>query len=163
MDERTCMVDMARFFLNFTVAESCGKCVSCRVGLKRMLEVLEEITEGKGKKEHVKFLKEMGNVIKDTSLCGLGETAPNSVLTTLRYFLDEYQAHIKDKFCSSHVCSDLLKFEVIKEKCVKCGQCYKACPVGAIDWKKNEYPKINKNKCIKCKSCINACNFRAIR
>jgi len=163
MDERTCMVDIARFFLNFTVAESCGKCVPCRVGLKRMLEVLEEITEGKGKEEHINFLQEIGNTIKDTALCGLGNTAPNPVLTTLKYFLDEYHAHITDKICPSHVCIELLKFEIIEDKCVKCGQCYKACPVGAIDWKKKEYPKINKDKCIKCKSCINACNFGAIQ
>lgn len=163
MDEKTCMVDMARFFLNFTVAESCGKCVPCRVGLKRMLEVLEKITEGKGEKEHIKFLKEMGTAVKDTSLCGLGETAPNPVITTLRYFQDEYNAHIRDRVCPSHVCSGLLKFEVIRKKCVKCGQCYEKCPVHAIKWKKNEYPKIDKNKCIKCKSCISTCPFMAIR
>jgi len=163
MDERTCMVDMAKFFINFTVEESCGKCVPCRIGLKRMLEVLEEITEGKGKEEHISFLQEMGTTIKDAALCGLGNTAPNPVLTTLKYFLDEYQVHIKDKICSSHVCLKLLKFEVIKDKCVKCGRCYKACPVDAIDWKKKEYPKINKDKCIKCKSCINACEFMAIQ
>ncbi|MCD6473080.1 NADH-quinone oxidoreductase subunit NuoF [Candidatus Aerophobetes bacterium] len=163
MDKKTCMVDMARFFLNFTVAESCGKCVPCRVGLKRMLEVIEKITEGKGKKEHINFLHEMGITIKNTALCGLGNTAPNPVLTTLKYFPNEYQAHIKNKSCPAHVCLELLKFEVIKENCVKCGQCYKACPVGAIDWKKKEYPKINKEKCIKCKSCINACDFMAIQ
>ena len=163
MDERTCMVDIAKFFINFTVAESCGKCVPCRVGLKRMLEVLEEITEGKGRQEHIKFLQEMGVTIKNTALCGLGNTAPNPVLTTLKYFLDEYKTHVRDKICSSHVCSELLKFEVIKDKCVKCGQCYKACPADAIDWKKKEYAKINKDKCIKCKACINACEFMAIQ
>jgi NADH-quinone oxidoreductase subunit F len=163
MDERTCMVDIAKFFINFTVAESCGKCVPCRVGLKRMLEVLEEITEGKGGQEHIKFLQDMGVTIKNTALCGLGNTAPNPVLTTLRYFLDEYETHVKDKICPSHVCSELLKFEVIKDKCVKCGQCYKACPADAIDWKKKEYAKINKDKCIKCKACINACEFMAIQ
>ena len=163
MDGRTCMVDMARFFLDFTVTESCGKCVPCRVGLKRMLEVLEEITEGKGKEEHINFLERMSTSIKDTALCGLGNTAPNPVLTTLRYFLDEYHDHIKNRNCSSHVCSGLLEFEVINEKCVKCGICYKACPVGAIDWKKKEYAKINKDKCIECKACISACPFMAIK
>ena len=163
MDERICMVDIAKFFINFTVAESCGKCVPCRVGLKRMLEVLEEITEGKGRQEHIKFLQEMGVTIKNTALCGLGNTAPNPVLTTLRYFLDEYETHVRDKICPSHVCSELLKFEVIKDKCVKCGQCYKACPADAIDWKEKEYAKINKDKCIKCKACINACEFMAIQ
>jgi len=163
MDERTCMVDMAKFFVNFTVAESCGKCVPCRVGLKRMLEVLEEITEGKGREEHIKFLQEVSVTIKNTALCGLGNTAPNPVLTTLRYFLDEYETHVRDKICPSSVCSGLLKFEVDKNKCVKCGQCYKACPVDAIDWSKKEYAKINKDKCIKCKACINACEFMAIQ
>ena len=162
MDKLTCMVDIAKFFLDFTVAESCGKCVPCRVGLKRMLEVLEGITEGKGKQEHIKFLQEMSVTIKDTALCGLGNTAPNPVLTTIRYFLDEYKAHIADKFCPSHVCVELLKFEVIESKCVKCGKCFTVCPVGAIDWKKKECAKINKEKCIKCKACINACPFMAI-
>ena len=162
MDKKTCMVDMARFFLTFTVAESCGKCVPCRVGLKRMLEVLEEITKGRGKIEHISFLQEMANTIKATALCGLGQTAPNPVLTTLRYFMDEYKAHIENKRCPAHVCVELLKFKVIEEKCVKCGMCYKACPVGAIDWKKGEYAKINKDKCIECKSCIKACDFMAI-
>ena len=163
MDERTCMVDMAKFFLDFTVAESCGKCVPCRVGLKRMLEVFEKITKGEGKEEYISFLQKMSTTIKDTALCGLGNTAPNPVLTTLRYFLDEYENHIKKRICSSHVCLGLLRFEVIKDKCVKCGQCYEACPVGAIRWKKKEYPKINNDKCIKCKACINVCSFMAIK
>ena len=163
MDESTCMVDMARFFLNFTVAESCGKCVPCRVGLKRMLEVLEEITEGKGRKEYINFLQKMGATIKDTALCGLGNTAPNPALTTIKYFLDEYRTHIKDKTCPSHVCLELLKFEVMKDKCIKCGRCFEACPVGVIDWKKKEYAKINKDNCIKCKACIIACPVMAIQ
>jgi len=163
MDKRTCMVDMAKFFTNFTVEESCGKCVPCRVGLKRMLEVLEEITKGKGREKHIKFLQEMCVTIKNTALCGLGNTAPNPVLTTLKYFLDEYKTHVRDKICPSHVCSELLKFEVIKDKCVKCGQCYKACPANAIYWEKKEYAEINKDKCIKCKACINACEFMAIQ
>lgn len=163
MDKRTCMVDIAKFFINFTVAESCGKCVPCRIGLKRMLEVLEEITEGKGEEKHIAFLQEMGTTIKDTALCGLGNTAPNPVLTTLKYFPDEYREHIKDKNCSSHVCTALLDFEVDEDKCTKCGRCFKACPVDAVEWKKKEYAKINKDKCIKCKSCINACDFMAIK
>ena len=163
MDEKTCMVDMARFFLEFTVAESCGKCVPCRVGLKRMLEILEKITEGKGKKEHIKFLQKMSTSIKDTALCGLGNTAPNPVLTTVKYFPDEYKTHIENKKCPAHVCTKLLKFEVIEEKCTKCGKCHESCPVNAIAWKKKDYPKINKDKCIKCKACINTCDFKAIQ
>ncbi len=163
MDEKTCMVDIARYFLSFTVEESCGKCIPCRIGLKRMLEVLEKITEGKGKEDHISFLKEMSTTIQYTALCGLGNTAPNPVLTTLKYFQDEYRAHIRDLNCPAHVCVELLKFDVNEDKCVKCGKCYEACPVDAISWKKKEYPKIDKEKCIRCKSCINACDFMAIK
>ncbi len=163
MDTRTCMVDVARFFLDFTVAESCGKCVPCRVGLKRTLEVLDEITGGRGTEDHLTFLRETGNTIKNTALCGLGNTAPNPVLTTLQYFPEEYAAHIHDRECPSHVCTALIKFEFIEENCTKCGLCHKACPVEAIEWKKKQYPVLDKEKCIKCKSCIDACNFEAIQ
>ncbi len=162
MDQRTCMVDIARFFLSFTVAESCGKCIPCRIGLKRMLEVLEQISEGNGKEEHLKFLKDMSQTIIDTALCGLGNTAPNPVLTTIRYFKDEYQAHIKDRSCPSHVCTNLVRFEINEDKCIKCGQCFTVCPTGAIDLKKREYPILNKEKCIKCKACIDVCPVMAI-
>ena len=163
MDERTCMVDIAKFFINFTVAESCGKCVPCRIGLKRMLEVLEKISQGKGTQQHIDFLKEMGESIKSTALCGLGQTAPNPVLTTLRYFEDEYVEHIKNHNCPSHVCNDLIKFEVVEDDCIKCGQCKKACPVDAIEWQKKEFAKIDNDKCIECKSCISACPVMAIK
>lgn len=163
MDERTCMVDIAKFFINFTVAESCGKCVPCRVGLKRMLEVLEKISQGKGAQQHIDFLKEMGESIKTTALCGLGQTAPNPVLTTLRYFEDEYIEHIKNRNCPSHVCNDLIKFEVVEDDCIKCGQCKKACPVDAVEWQKKEFAKIDNDKCIECKSCISACPVMAIK
>ena len=163
MDERTCMVDMARFFVDFTVAESCGKCVPCRVGLKRMLEVLEKITSGKGKEEHLKFLSSMAEAIKNTALCGLGNTAPNPVLTTLKYFADEYTAHIRDKICPAYVCSGLIDFEIIETKCIKCGLCFKACPAGAVEWEPGEKARINKEKCVKCKACVEACRFRAIK
>ena len=163
MDERTCMVDIAKFFINFTVAESCGKCVPCRIGLKRMLEVLEKISQGKGTQQHIDFLKEMGESIKSTALCGLGQTAPNPVLTTLRYFEDEYIEHIKNHNCPSHVCNDLIKFEVVEDDCIKCGQCKKACPVDAIEWQKKEFAKIDNDKCIECKSCISACPVMAIK
>jgi len=162
MDQKTCMVDVARYFLSFTVAESCGKCVPCRIGLKRMYEVLEIITEGHGTQKHLDFLKEMSDTILKTALCGLGNTAPNPVLTTMKYYFDEYESHIKGHKCPAAVCTNLIKFEIIKDKCIKCGRCFKACPVDAIDWKKKEYPVLHKNKCIKCKSCINACPVMAI-
>ena len=162
MDEKTCMVDIARYFLSFTVAESCGKCVPCRVGLKRLLEVLDEIAAGRGKEEHLTFLKEMGTSIKESALCGLGNSAPNPALTTLRYFMDEYLAHIRDGQCPAHVCTPLVKFTILEEACTKCGQCFKACPAGAILWQKKEFARIDKEKCIKCKSCICACDFKAI-
>ena len=163
MDESTCMVDMAKYFLKFTVAESCGKCVPCRVGLKRMLETLEAITEGKGTQEHIEFLKEMSPTIKETSLCGLGQTAPNPVLTTLKYFPEEYEEHITEKKCRAKVCESLLEFEVIPDKCTKCGLCFRACPTDALEWKKGEVAYINRDKCIKCKACFEACNFDAIK
>ncbi len=162
MDEKSCMVDIARYFLSFTVAESCGKCVPCRVGLKRMLEVLEEIAAGRGKEEHLTFLKEMGASIKESALCGLGNSAPNPALTTLRYFMDEYLEHIRDGKCPAHVCTPLVKFVVVEESCTKCGQCHRACPAGAIQWQKKEFARIDKDKCIKCKACISACDFKAI-
>ncbi|HEO63678.1 MAG TPA: NADH-quinone oxidoreductase subunit NuoF [Candidatus Omnitrophica bacterium] len=162
MDESTCMVDMAKFFLDFTVAESCGKCVPCRVGLKRMQEAIDDITKGKAGLGHIRFLESMGITIKESALCGLGNTAPNPVLTTLKYFFDEYEAHINDKICPSRVCSELVKFEVIAAKCIKCGLCFKACPVSAIEWEKNNCAKIIRAKCIKCKACINICPVKAI-
>ena len=163
MDKLTCMADMARFFLEFTVSESCGKCVPCRVGLKRMLEVLEEICAGKGKPEHMAFLSEMAPAIKDTALCGLGNTAPNSVLTTMKYFPEEYKEHIEDKICRASACVPLVKFEVLEAKCIKCGRCRPVCPAAAITWQKKEFAGIDKAKCIKCKACINICPVMAIK
>jgi NADH-quinone oxidoreductase subunit F len=162
MDQRSCMVDIAKFFLSFTVAESCGKCVPCRIGLKRMLEVLEKITDGEGTMEHLEFLKEMSQTILDTALCGLGNTAPNPVLTTITYFENEYLSHIKDNSCPAHVCTPLVDFVVDEAKCIKCGMCYKVCPSDAIEWKKKEVARINQKKCIKCKSCITECPVMAI-
>ncbi len=162
MDERTCMVDMARFFLDFCQDESCGKCTPCREGTKRMLEILERITHGEGKMEDIEKLEELAEMIKDTSLCGLGQTAPNPVLSTLRYFRHEYEAHIKEKRCPAKKCVALLKFEVDPEKCKSCGLCYKSCPAGAIEWKKKEPAVINKDKCVKCLTCYEKCRFDAI-
>jgi len=162
MDETTCMVDVARFFLTFTRDESCGKCVPCRIGLKAMLDILEKITEGRGESTDIEKLLEMGTTIKKASLCGLGQTAPNPILSTIKYFRHEYEAHINDKRCPSNCCKELLKWEVVAEKCVKCGACLKACPVDAIKWEKGQIAELIKEKCTKCKSCYDACRFMAI-
>ena len=162
MDKKTCMVDVAKYFISFTVSESCGKCVPCRIGLKRMQEVLDQVTKGKGTQEHLDFLEEMSNTIKNTALCGLGNTAPNPVLTTLRYFRNEYESHINKTGCPAKVCTELVKFEVNKEKCSKCGLCFKVCPVNAIIWSKGEIAVIDKAKCTRCRSCVNICDFMAI-
>ena len=163
MDETTCMVDIARFFLNFTRAESCGKCIPCRIGLKIMLEILERITQGKGREGDLELLEDMAYDIKKSSLCGLGQTAPNPVLSTLRYFRHEYEAHIKTGECPSHSCKHLLHFEVVEEKCKKCGICPRVCPVDAITWEKGTVAVIDKEKCTECTSCYDACRFMAIK
>jgi len=162
MDDTTCMVDVARFFLNFTRDESCGKCVPCRIGLKAMLDILEKITEGRGEASDIDKLLEMGTTIKKASLCGLGQTAPNPILSTIKYFRHEYEAHINEKRCPSNCCKELLLWEVSTEKCVKCGACLKACPVDAIKWEKGQIAELIKEKCTKCKSCYDACRFMAL-
>jgi NADH:ubiquinone oxidoreductase subunit F (NADH-binding)/ferredoxin len=163
MDQSSCMVDIARFFLNFTVKESCGKCVPCRSGLKRMLDILEKIAKGEGSSGDLEKLERMAKAIKATALCGLGNTAPNPVLTTLKYFKEEYEAHIYDKKCTASVCVDLISFEVDQEVCTKCGKCFSACPSEAVIWEKKQTAKIDKDKCIKCRACIDACEFFAIK
>jgi len=162
MDDQTCMVDMARFFLDFIQDESCGKCTPCREGTKRMLEILEKITRGEGESGDIELLEELSEMIKDGALCGLGQTGPNPVLSTLQYFRDEYEAHIYEKKCPAKRCPALLEFEVDVDKCKKCGICFKHCPVDAIQWKKKEPAIIDKEKCIKCMTCITNCQFDAI-
>lgn len=162
MDETTCMVDVSRFFLNFTRDESCGKCVPCRIGLKVMLDILQRITEGRGVLSDIETLQDLGVAIKKASLCGLGQTAPNPILSTINYFRHEYEAHINDKRCPSNCCKELLLWQVVEDKCVKCGACKKACPVDAIVWEKGQLAYLDKEKCTKCKSCYDACRFMAI-
>lgn len=162
MDETTCMVDVSRFFLNFTRMESCGKCVPCRIGLKVMLDILERITEGRGVLSDLDTLEDLGVAIKKASLCGLGQTAPNPILSTIKYFRQEYEAHIIEKRCPSNCCKELLLWQVVEDKCVKCGACKKACPVDAIVWEKGQLAYLDKEKCTKCKSCYDACRFMAI-
>ncbi|MEA5016683.1 MAG: NADH-quinone oxidoreductase subunit NuoF [Candidatus Limiplasma sp.] len=161
MDEDNCMVDIARFFLDFTVDESCGKCTPCRIGTKRMLEILERIVEGKGEEGDIEKLEILAKNIKATALCGLGQTAPNPVLSTLQFFRSEYEAHIKDKRCPAHHCQSLLNF-FITDKCRGCTACTKVCPTGAISGKVKELHSIDLEKCVKCGSCIEKCRFGAI-
>lgn len=162
MDEDNCMVDMARYFLEFTQDESCGKCVPCRVGTKRMLEILERIVAGKGEPEDVDLLVDLGEDIKAASLCGLGQTAPNPVLSMMRYFREEYDAHIVDKRCPAGVCKPLFQYQVVDPFCKLCGICVKKCPVGAIEGGPKTLAKIIDKKCIKCGICIDVCPFDAI-
>ena len=162
MDENTCMVDMARFFMDFVQDESCGKCTPCREGTRRLLNILEKICDGKGEPGDIETLQELSVVIKEASLCGLGQTGPNPVLSTLRYFSDEYHAHIYEKRCPAKRCIPLLNFEVDGDLCSKCGLCFKSCPAEAIFWKKKEVARINKDKCIKCLTCFEKCKFGAI-
>jgi NAD-dependent dihydropyrimidine dehydrogenase PreA subunit len=163
MDENTCMVDVARYFIDFLTEESCGKCIPCREGLNRMLEILTNITKGLGKDGDLQLLEELGEFIKATSLCALGGSAPNPVLSTLRYFRHEYDAHIKEKRCPAGVCKELITFTIDELKCIGCGRCLKFCPQGAIAGEKKKPHKIDQDKCIKCGICRENCKFEAIK
>jgi NADH:ubiquinone oxidoreductase subunit F (NADH-binding)/Pyruvate/2-oxoacid:ferredoxin oxidoreductase delta subunit len=162
MDEDTCMVDVARYFIKFLTEESCGKCTPCRLGLDRMLDILTDITEGKGKEDDIGLLEELGSLIKEASLCALGGTAPNPVLSTLRYFRDEYETHIKEKKCPAGVCKALITFTIDGVKCTGCGVCARECPQTAISGEKKKLHKIAQEKCIKCGLCRDNCKFEAV-
>ena len=162
MDDTTCMVGMAKFFLDFTAKESCGKCVHCRIGTKRLLEILDRITKGQGREGDIELLEELCNTVKDGALCGLGQTAPNPVLSTLRYFRDEYEAHINEKRCPVGECAELIRYEIIADNCKGCTLCAKKCPVDAISGTVKMPHTIDADKCIKCGQCITLCRFGAI-
>lgn len=162
MDEDNCMVDIAKFYLEFTVDESCGKCTPCRVGNKRLLEILEKITMGNGTEQDLIDLNELGEVIKDTSLCGLGQTAPNPVISTIKYFKEEYRAHVIDKKCPAGVCQSLVTYFILPDKCIGCTACAKVCPVSCISGEVKKVHEINQEKCIKCGACYEKCKFAAI-
>lgn len=162
MDEGTCMVGMAKFFLDFTAKESCGKCIHCRIGTKRMLEILTRITNGEGQDGDVELLEELCYGIKDGALCGLGQTAPNPVLTTIKYFRNEYEAHINEKKCPAGECSSLIEYSIDKDKCKGCTLCARNCPVNAISGEVKSAHTIDVNKCIKCGKCIATCRFGAV-
>ena len=162
MDEDDCMVAVAKFFLSFTVDESCGKCTPCRIGNKRLYEMLETITKGKGTMEDLDKMQNLCNVIKDTSLCGLGQTSPNPVLSTMNNFYNEYLAHVVDHKCPSSQCKDLLRYEVIEENCVGCTACARNCPVNCISGERKQVHYIDQALCIKCGACYEKCKFDAI-
>jgi len=156
------LVEGARFFMSFTQRESCGKCIPCREGTKRMLEILEKIVEGNGTVEDLDLLKEIADTVKNTALCGLGKTAANPVLSTLEHFYDEYLAHVVDKECPAKQCKDLMSIKIVPELCRGCSKCARICPVNAISGKIKEPYVIDNSKCIKCGACIDACAFKAI-
>ncbi|MCL1901217.1 MAG: 4Fe-4S binding protein, partial [Firmicutes bacterium] len=162
MDEDNCMVDIARYFLDFTVEESCGKCTPCRIGNKRLLEILDKITDGRGTEEDIQKLEELSAYIKDNSLCGLGQTSPNPVLSSIRHFKEEYLTHVKEKRCPSGVCKKLTRYTILKDKCTGCTRCARVCPTNCISGKVKETHVIDQSRCIKCGACYESCKFDAI-
>jgi NADH:ubiquinone oxidoreductase subunit F (NADH-binding) len=162
MDQDTCMVDVAKYFLTFLEEESCGKCVPCREGIRRMREVLEEITQGKGKDGDIELLEDLSFVLNEGSLCALGSTAANPVLSTIRYFREEYEAHIRDKKCPAGICNALIQYFIDPEKCTGCTRCARACPVEAITGETKKAHRIDLEKCIKCGSCYDVCKFDSV-
>jgi len=162
MDDTTCMVDMARFFLDFTCKESCGKCIHCRIGTKRMLEILERITEGNGRDGDIELLENLALQVKDGSLCGLGQTAPNPVLTTIQYFRNEYEDHIYHKKCTARQCKPLLTYTILEDKCTGCTACARKCPASCIQGGRKEAHVIDQEACIKCGNCYDVCRFSAV-
>jgi NAD-dependent dihydropyrimidine dehydrogenase PreA subunit len=162
MDEQTCMVDVARYFLDFLRGESCGKCTSCREGIAAMHDIVADICDGKGEPGQIELLQDLAEAVTDASLCALGGTAPNPVLSTLRYFQDEYGAHINDKKCPAGVCRALIRYRIDPEKCKGCMLCSKQCPAGAISGEQKKTQNINEEKCIKCGVCTESCKFEAV-
>jgi ferredoxin len=160
MDEDTCMVDVARYFLDFTQKESCGQCLPCKFGTKQMFEILDDITKGRGKPEDIDLLLELGEVVARGSICGLGQSAPNPVLTTLRYFRDEYEAHINGKRCPALVCKALISYRILPDKCQACLICLRSCPAKAISGGKKQIHVIDQSKCTKCGICLEVCPER---
>jgi ferredoxin len=162
MDEDDCMVSVAKFYLEFIVEESCGKCAPCRIGNKRLHEILEKICSGKGVEADIDYLKNLSRVIKDTALCGLGQTSPNPVLSTIEHFHDEYLAHVKERICPAGSCKALKLYTILPDKCTGCTACVRACPVDAITGEKRQAHVIDTNKCIRCGACYEKCKFSAI-
>lgn len=162
MDDDTCMVDVARFFLSFTQSESCGKCAPCRVGTRHLVDLLEKICKGKGEEKDLEKLERLASMVKKGSLCGLGQTAPNPVLSALRYFRSEFIAHVVDKRCPAAVCRDLVIFRILPERCTGCQRCVSVCPTGAITGPRSQAHNLDQDKCIKCRSCYEVCRHDAI-